>query len=116
MKQRSNLLVYALVILSVTALNIFSNLHLSKIIDNYFDEKIFNIVWLVISGFLAIVLLVLQNRATIRQYEEAQIILNRRYSLRQLVWAPDGHELRVVGALLCFRRNSGEKQYLFLRI
>jgi len=115
MKQRSNLLVYSLAILLVTALNIFSNLYLSEIIKNYFDEKIFNIVCLSISGLLAIVFLLLQNRATILQYEEAQIILNRRYSLRQLVWAPDGHELKVVGALLCFRRESGEKQYLFFK-
>jgi len=108
MKNNGSFLTCFLVILSMTALNV--------VLQMFYCEKTFNIVAASLTGLVTVFLLSVQADAIYRQYTDAKIIANRRYTLIKLIKESDGQgKLEITGAILGFWDHSEKKQFFFFK-
>jgi len=82
----------------------------------FYCEKTFNIVAASLTGLVTVFLLSVQADAIYRQYTDAKIIANRRYTLIKLIKESDGQgKLEITGAILGFWDHSEKKQFFFFK-
>jgi len=108
MKNNGSFLTCFLVILSMTALNV--------VLQIFYCEKTFNIVAASLTGLVTVFLLSVQIDAIYRQYTDAKIIANRRYTLIKLIKEANSQgKLEVTGAILGFWDHNEKKQFFFFK-
>jgi len=108
MKKDNSFLKFVIVIISMTALNVF--------LENNFPEKTFTSVTIGICGFITLLLFSAYSQNIETQYENAQLILHRRYKLIKLISSFDNEEdFGVEGAVLSFFDEHSEKHFLFFK-
>ena len=91
----------------MTALNVF--------LENYFPEKTFTIVSLCASGLVTLILFSYHSKEIEYQYEEAQVVPNRRYTLIKIMAHYSQSDLVIEGALMSFFDEKEVKHILFFK-
>jgi hypothetical protein len=108
MKKDNSFLKFVVVIISMTALNVF--------LENSFPEKTFTSVTIGVCGFITLLIFSVYSQAIETQYENAQLILHRRYKLIKLISRRDSEDnFGVEGAVLSFFDENQEKHFLFFK-
>ena len=108
MKKDDSYLKFFIVIISMAALNVFLEVH--------FPGKTFTSATILICGLITLILLSCYGQAVERQYERAQLILDRRYRLIKLV-DRNGDEptYGINGALLSYFDETSVKHVYFFK-
>ncbi len=89
---------------------------LNVVLQIFYCEKTFNIVAASLTGLVTVFLLSVQADAIYRQYTDAKILPNRRYTLIKLIKEADSQgKLETTGAILGFWDNSEKKQFFFFK-
>jgi hypothetical protein len=108
MKKSNSFLKSFIAIISMAALNVF--------LESNFPGKTFTSATIICSGLITLMVFFYYSQSIEIQYENAQLILHRRYKLIKLISSLDNEEnFGVEGAVLSFFDENSEKHFLFFK-